>query len=350
MSNQMYSSVMRGTISRREDAIRTIMETGQSLGLAPEDERKKGGLQDPTSRARAQVIVDTNAGLAAGYIRHCEDMTLGARLLYPCKELVRSPVSNPKMPRDWRDRWRKAGGKTYGASERMIALVEDPIWSKLSRFGSPYPPFDYNSGMITVPVSYDEAASDSLGVIPKDYKPVENLKQSGFNDDLTAQIESSHFSKTDFKNMFGDQVLVNEETGTVQWRSSFVRDKFKKEEPFEMNLGKVTKKLMSLLPDRQKKMVENKSFTVTDYFLRREDKNHGYKHFEPDETDERNIPLKDGDFDMLPTMWRDPDRVIPGGTSTRFILEVDTLDGGTLRGVVDVKGEPLLRTFYKKKK
>ncbi len=326
------------------------METGQSLGLAPEDERKKGGLQDPTSRARAQVIVDTNAGLAAGYIRHCEDMTLGARLLYPCKELVRSPVSNPKMPRDWRDRWRKAGGKTYGTSERMIALVEDPIWSKLSRFGSPYPQFDYNSGMITVPVSYDEAASDSLGVIPKDYKPVENPKQSGFNDDLTATIpykgNSPEYKK--LTDTFGDQ--ISHKDGVIQWRPHMVSEAFERKEPFKINLGNPTETLAKMLSEEHRKMLKQKSFTISDKWLREED-NHGYDHFEGKEYRDINIPLKPGDLDMLPSMWRNPDEVVESARDKNVILlKINTLDGGVLTAIVDIKNVPTLKTYYKRRK
>lgn len=43
-------------------------------------------------------------------------------------------------PIDWPQRWRAAGGKFYEG--RMIACVDDPIWSKISDFGVPYPPFD----------------------------------------------------------------------------------------------------------------------------------------------------------------------------------------------------------------
>jgi hypothetical protein len=39
----------------------------------------------------------------------------------------------------------QAGGQIFGG--RMIALKSDPIWTAISAFGTPYPPFDYNSGM-----------------------------------------------------------------------------------------------------------------------------------------------------------------------------------------------------------
>lgn len=45
----------------------------------------------------------------------------------------------------------------------MIALKTDPIWVKISRFGQPYPPYDYGSGMGVVDVSRAEA--ERLGLI-----------------------------------------------------------------------------------------------------------------------------------------------------------------------------------------
>ena len=62
----------------------------------------------------------------------------------------------------------------------MIALVNDPIWTEISRFGTPYPPFDFNSGMWTRPVSREEATefglvNDHTRITPQD---------RGFNDDL----------------------------------------------------------------------------------------------------------------------------------------------------------------------
>src|SRR5574337_1593062 len=42
-------------------------------------------------------------------------------------------------------RWADAGGQLFDG--RMIALKNAPIWTDISAFGNPYPPFDFNSGM-----------------------------------------------------------------------------------------------------------------------------------------------------------------------------------------------------------
>ena len=45
----------------------------------------------------------------------------------------------------------------------MIATKDDPIWTRLSRFNRPYPPFDFEDDMTVDDVSRREA--ESLGVI-----------------------------------------------------------------------------------------------------------------------------------------------------------------------------------------
>jgi hypothetical protein len=44
----------------------------------------------------------------------------------------------------------------------MIALKNDPIWKAISRFGRPYPPFDFNSGMWIKPVNRATAIKAGL--------------------------------------------------------------------------------------------------------------------------------------------------------------------------------------------
>lgn len=51
----------------------------------------------------------------------------------------------------------------------MIALRDDPVWRKISRFGSPTPPFDFNSGMGLSEISITEA--ERLGVIKPGERP-----------------------------------------------------------------------------------------------------------------------------------------------------------------------------------
>jgi hypothetical protein len=124
-------------------------------------ENKAGGLQDLSSDTRLNLIIDTQLkqtyGWAQNEIQNDPD-TIDA---FPCLELVR--VSHREVPRVWRDRWVRAGGKLYAG--RMIARKDSPIWSAISRFGLPYPPFDFNSGMGTRDV--DRPTAESLGAIKR---------------------------------------------------------------------------------------------------------------------------------------------------------------------------------------
>ena len=109
-------------------------------GYEPEP-GEEGTIKDLTSKARLNLIVDTNARMAKGYAKRVESMAnLEDR---PWQELYRQ--YRRKQPRDWVTRWRQAGGRLMGG--RFLAPVTSPIWAGISAFGLPYPPFDFNSGM-----------------------------------------------------------------------------------------------------------------------------------------------------------------------------------------------------------
>ena len=170
-----------GAVTSRAEVVSAIMQAARDEGIALGTNR----LSDPGSAARANVIIDTNAGLAAGYVRAEVGNTYGARLAFPAQELVR--IEERQEPRDWRRRWTDHGGKLYAG--RMVALKGDPIWIAISRFGVPYPPFDFNSGMGVEDVSFDEAVS--IGLIEDDYQPGQASSLDDFNKDLEASLKVS---------------------------------------------------------------------------------------------------------------------------------------------------------------
>jgi len=77
--------------------------------------------------AIANVIIDTNAGMAAGYVRAEIANTYDARLAFPAQELVR--IEERERPRDWRRRWIEAGGELHAG--RMVALKGAPVWAAI---------------------------------------------------------------------------------------------------------------------------------------------------------------------------------------------------------------------------
>ena len=120
-------------------------------------------LTDITSRRRLGLIYDMNVQEAREYARYVRGQDADALDMYPAQEFVR--VESRRVPRtDWPVRWRAAGGKIRGG--RMVALKSAPVWTNLSRFGRPYPPFDYGSGMGVEDIDREEAVE--LGLLPDD--------------------------------------------------------------------------------------------------------------------------------------------------------------------------------------
>lgn len=141
------------------EARRDIRQALAEAGYQP-PAGEEGGLLDHTSRRRIDLILRQNIRAARGYGKWAADMDPDRLDLWPAQELVRVFArANPRGT--WKQRWAEAGGKLYGG--RMIALKTDPVWTRISRFGTPYPPFDYGSGMGVVDIAREEA--ERLGLI-----------------------------------------------------------------------------------------------------------------------------------------------------------------------------------------
>jgi hypothetical protein len=148
---------------------RAIMQAYlQRIGYVP-DTDKAGGLQDLSSDRRIDLILSVQAEMSAGYARQQAAQDPDILDLFPADELYRQKTG--KSQRDWMTRWndsRSALGAattaTLATSKNgpFIALKNDPIWTAISRFGNPFPPFDYGSGMWVRDADQDEA--ERLGV------------------------------------------------------------------------------------------------------------------------------------------------------------------------------------------
>ena len=337
-----------GAVTSRAEVVSAIMQAARKAGL----DTGSASITNHGSVARANVIIDTNAGMAAGYATAIQSNSYGARLAFPAQELVR--IEERQVPRSWQNIWRSHGGKIYPGG-RMIALKEDPIWSAISRFGTPYPPFDFNSGMGVDDVSYDEAVE--LGVIPsEDYQPPKESPLENFNASLEAELTMDRKSDAfhALREAFGDQIVQVD--GKVKWRSQFVRDVIEEsygENGRMMKLGKITNKAFKKVPQELKSVFEGSSgermgLTVTKELATHIKKHEHYKA-DPRKT---NMPLMPEDLDLIPTIWRDPDRVVsdpkhPEGP----VFEFDTPDGGVLRLPIIKLGNTITTgTFYKMKR
>jgi len=190
-----------GKIYRRDTAITELQAMMQARGL---DTGDGNTLTNPAAEKRIKLVLDTNRAQAQGYARFKRSSSGGALLAFPAQELVR--VRNSKVERDWQDRWIAAGGKLTNG--RMIALKTDAIWTNpaLNRFGTPYTPFDFNSGMGLKDISRREAIA--LGIMAADWQPDRDPVED-FNAQVEADVSTVHPDLlSSITGLFGDAVSL----------------------------------------------------------------------------------------------------------------------------------------------
>jgi hypothetical protein len=155
-----------------------------------EAEGDSGKLTDIKSFRRQKLIQDFQIDQATSYGRYMQDVGDPEILdMYPAQRLVR--VEPRQTHRDWATRWREAGGKVgwVGASRTsMVALKTSPIWAALSRFGTPFPPYDFSSGMGIEDVDFETAKG--LGLVDDKYDAAQDSTNgvSAFNKDVQASL------------------------------------------------------------------------------------------------------------------------------------------------------------------
>ncbi len=152
--------------------VRTRMQNYLAeIGYTP-DAGTEGGLTDLSSDKRVDLIIDTQTKMAQGYARHEAAQDPDVLDDFPADEMYRQRDS--KVKRDWDVIWNtkrsELGDSTSaslatGKDGPFVALKNDPIWTAISRFGNPYPPFDYSSGMWVRDA--DDALAERLGVLRK---------------------------------------------------------------------------------------------------------------------------------------------------------------------------------------
>lgn len=151
------------------DARAKLLSVLEQMGHSPLDD---GGLKNPASIRRLNLIIETQTQMASSVARVSEQ-TEATLDLYPAWELTR--LESRAVPRqDWQKRWRSAGDAVHweGAlQERFIALKSSPIWAALGNgaggftdtLGNPYPPFAYSSGLDWMDV--DRETCEKLGLV-----------------------------------------------------------------------------------------------------------------------------------------------------------------------------------------
>lgn len=213
----------RSTMDRAK-FVAEMQPLAEAAGLRPQSAKDgRGGLTDPGSKRRLELIWDIQVQLAQGRARWLAETDPDVLALNPAWEFKR--LASRKEWRDWPQRWIAAGlpaptapGGDYGM--RMVALKSDPGWARLSRFGLPWAPFDFGSGMGLVTIRRKEA--QELGLLqpltkvepPPEPEPEPVVELPRMTDAAPRVMRSQ----------FGDMAEVNRDKKTIAWRGPRVAE------------------------------------------------------------------------------------------------------------------------------
>ncbi len=278
-----------------------VAQLRNELG-APEGD--SGSLTDLSSTRRLGLIYDFQKESATEYGRWQAAQDPDLLGAFPCQELVR--MESREAPRDWQARWADAGGSSY--SGRMIARKDDPVWSAISRFGTPYPPFDFGSGMGVADVERAEAIA--LGVIPAD--AVVQPQSEDFNATLEASLpEAKPEVLEGFKQLFGDQVDVDR-AGKITWQGSRIAKLYDAalSDPsakWSLDLGGATPAAQMAAKAAGADLADSRLMLDADH-VRHIENRHGAEG----ETQADQRPVTRLDLQLVPHVWREPDSVVVG--------------------------------------
>ncbi len=182
-----------------------------------------GGLTDLASRARLGLIFDMQTRSAFGFAERKRGMDPDFLAGVPAQELTESSSLHPRT--DWPERFAAAAEEegdgaaldVLRTTGRMAALKTSGIWSNetFSRFGVPWPPFDFGSTRLLRDIMRDEA--EALGLIDPD--TTLTPEDAAFTD--AAEADLSDFSpdiRANLLQLFGDQVEVD--GNIVRWKQA----------------------------------------------------------------------------------------------------------------------------------
>ena len=329
-----------------------------AAGYHPPDAEGQGpgGIRNLMGQRRLDLIIKTNVEQARGWAQHMEGTTPGALLAYPAQRLVR--VRQRRMPRDWTARWKEAGdavGWQGACRDEPVALKLSPIWAQLSRFGTPYPPFDFNSGMGVEDVGKRKARE--LGLLEDGGSGERTDSPNGgsgaqppvvvpsFNTNLQATVPGIRGDSAEgqfLTRTFGDQIDVR--NGVVKWKGELIQGVLagteKRAEFGEASRDFLDKAASNGVRPEIVRAFEGRKISLSHQFV----KEHGGKHLDPNEPYEHLVPAE---FELLPWLWRSPSRVLPTRDPYRVQAELDTLDGGWLLAVIDCRNG--LKSIQKRK-
>jgi len=198
---------MPGAYMNPAKAKMILRQSLQGLGYDPaKADVTPGSLKDLSSDRRIDLMIEMNTREIRGYGQYAQGRASQELLNeFPAQELIR--VMDRNDPRDWQKRWVRKGGKLAdpeNGDDRMIALKTDPIWTKISAFNRPFPPFDFGSGMGVRDIDRDEAID--LGIMQPDTILTPDIQ--GLNDNLSlpTSAQSRSALADAIRNVMGDNI------------------------------------------------------------------------------------------------------------------------------------------------
>lgn len=307
-----------GTLEDRGKFVRDLMRLADDEGARGPG--PKGSIADIGSESRANLIYQTQISQAYGYAQWQGGQDASALEAAPAQELIRLEERNQK--RNWHERWRAAGGTVFpgvgidGTEGRLVALKTDPVWSRLSRFGSPWPPFDFNSGTWVQDVFWDEAVQ--LGLLTDESPPPEPVIED-FNADLVASANGiDEPGRAWLKDAFGDQVqFVGHD---IRWQGSMVQDYVERVLDRQdttapaLNIGGPSVKLSRMAMDVGVDMTDRK------LLLEASRVRHVWQEHSIGERNVTQRRVRRIDFELIPHVWREPDSVRRGDKPGSLVL------------------------------
>jgi len=207
-----------GILMNRGRFIAELQDELEAIGYVP-PEGLAGSIQDISSAGRLGLVWDMNLAQARGYAHWLANNDAAILRMRPCQELVR--VEARIEPRDWPAVWEENGGEFFGdpgpdypdAPGRMIARVDSLIWIAISRFGVPWPPFDWGSGMGLGPVRRTLALELGVIKVPDVVMP----QDRPFNTALQASVRGiSPAGRRRMQAMLGDTIQIDGDTAVYQ--------------------------------------------------------------------------------------------------------------------------------------
>lgn len=265
------------------DRSRFVRDMRAILGKTPDSKK----ITDITSNRRLSLIYNFQTEDARSYGKWSMDQDPDLLDEFPAQELLR--VEDREAPRDWAKIWQAEGGVLRRG--RMVALKDDPIWTAISRFGRPWPPFDYGSGMGLEDM--DRAEAESLGLL-KPGQVVPPTKKD-FNDKLEAGTASlDEEAKATLKEQFGEQIIIQDKK--VQWvgPAKALEEAYRKVQTGELEPGANTPLDLGIISAPLRKNFEDLGIALNaraTYTVGLSDVNHVNNRHGQGETQKGHVPI-----------------------------------------------------------